>query len=96
MGRKNGIKNIQTQYKQMVKRPDIKQWAKEFQSHTIFFESYHSDFEPNNLRALFKFYNDNKGCSNTFINYFCIELSPIDKFLKVLENKFSFKSNFET
>ena len=52
MRSRNGIKKIQTQYKIMVKRPNMKQWAKEFQGQIIAFDENSADFEPENLREL--------------------------------------------
>ncbi len=62
MRSRNGIKKIQTQYRIMVNRPNIKLWAKEFQGQIIAFDENSADFEPENLRELFKFYFNSKEC----------------------------------
>jgi len=65
MRSRNGIKKIQTQYRIMVKRPNMKQWAKEFQGQIIAFDENSADFEPENLRELFKFYFNTK-CNENY------------------------------
>ena len=50
----------------MVNRPDIKQWAKEFQGQIMAFEQNTADFEPKNLRELFELYFNTKACQILF------------------------------
>ena len=72
MNSKRGIKNIQTQYKEMLKNKDSNLWAKEFSFHARSFALNTADFEPNNLKALFEFYHKNKVQSveiNHYITY---------------------------
>ena len=62
MRSRNGIKKIQTQYRIMVNRPNIKLWATEFQGQVMTFDENSADFEQENLRELFKFYFNTKEC----------------------------------
>jgi len=65
MKSRNGIKKIQTQYRIMVNRPNIKLWATEFQGQVMTFDENSADFEQENLRELFKFYFNTK-CNENY------------------------------
>ena len=59
--RKKGLKSIQFHYKKMMEKKNKKLWAKRFNYFQV--ETYSSDFESGNLKAIFEYYNINKECS---------------------------------